>query len=329
MIKAFRTLNPINILWLAVVLVVLRIAYVIHLPQHIAIVFVEPFARLLIPVNYEDSFSSIYNVISAGVLVFIQALWLNHIINQYSLLSKPTFLPALVYITASSLFGPFLVLSPPLICNFLILWMVHMLLELYADENPMGTAFNLGMVVAVGTLIYFPFIYMFLAIWAGLVIFRPFNWREWVAAIIGFVTIFFFLAVFYFWTDRIEEFYKIWLPLGSSFPASIQIVSYYNYLVLIPVMVILLLSFIRLRQNFFRSYILMRKAFQLLGFMFVIALLSFYVKPNFDLSHFLLCLVPVSVMFAYYFLNANKWWMYETLYFLLVMSIVYFQFNKF
>lgn len=328
MINAFRTLNPINILWLGLVSIALRVAFVVTLPDHVDLTMLEPFARLLIPINYENVLSPIGNVLLAAVMVMVQALWLNHLVNGYSLLGKPTFLPALMYITASSLFRPFLILSPALICNFLIIWMIDRLLRFYNNENTKAAAYDLGMIVAVGTLIYFPFIYMFLAVWAGLVLFRPFNWREWVSVLMGFITIFFFLAVFYFWNDKIDQFYKIWLPLGSTFPNQIQIVNYYNYLVLIPILVILVLGFFRLRQNFFKSYVLMRKAFQLLTFMFVVGLLSFYVKADFNLSHFILCAAPVAVMFAYYFLYANVRWFYESLYFLLAISIIYFQFNN-
>jgi hypothetical protein len=329
MINAFRTLNPVNILWLGLVLIGLRVGFIIKLPDHIPFTLVEPFARLLIPVSYENIFSPINNVLIAAVLILGQSLWVNHIINSYNLLGKATFLPALMYITVSSLFIPFLILSPALICNFLVIWMVDKLLQLYADENAKATAYDLGIIVAIGTLMYFPYIYMFLAVWAGLVIFRPFNWREWVSAVVGFITIFFFLAVFYFWNDRIDQFYKIWLPLGSSFPNRIEIVNYYNYLIIIPVIVILVLAFFRLRQNFFKSYVLMRKSFQSLAFIFFIALVSFYVKANFNLSHFILCAVPASIMFAYYFLYANIRWFYETLYCLLLISIIIFQFNNF
>ena len=262
------------------------------------------------------------------MLVFIQALWINQIVNAYNLLGKPTFLPALMYITASSLFVPFLILSPPLICNFLVIWMIDKLLSFYKNDSAKTTAYDLGMIVGVGTLVYFPFIYMFLAIWIALVIFRPFNWREWTAVLVGFITIFFFLAVYFYLTDRIDEYYSIWLPLASSFPSKIQI-NYYNYLVLIPVIVIFILSFLRLRQNYFKSFIQMRKSFQLLAITFIIALLSFYVKANFRLSHFMLCAVPATVFIAYYFLYATKRWFYESLYILLVISIIYFQFNTF
>jgi len=233
-----------------------------------------------------------------------------------------------MYITLSGLFTPFLVLSPPLICNFLLIWMLFKLFSLYKGDDAKSTAYDLGMIVGLGSLIYFPFIFLFLAIWIALIIFKPFNWREWVAGIIGYVTIFFFLAVFYYLNNRLDQFYKIWLPLASKFPNRINI-NYYNYLVLIPVIIILLLCFVKLRENFFRSYVQVRKSFQLLFFVFIISVVSFYVKAEFNLNHFLLCAIPAAVFFAYYFLYATNKWVYESLFFLLLLSIIYFQFNTF
>ena len=114
----------------------------------------------------------------------------------------------------------------------------------------------------------------------------------------------------------------------STRPNRINI-DYYNYLVLIPVILILGLCFVKLRQNFFKSYVQVRKSFQLLFVIFLIAGLSFYVKTPFNLNHFLLCTVPAAVFFAYYFLYAKRKWFYETLYILLAGIIVYLQFNNF
>jgi len=185
------------------------------------------------------------------------------------------------------------------------------------------------MIVALGSILYLPFIYLIVVVWIALIIFRPFDWRDWAASLLGYITVFFFLAVFYYLTDHLRDFYKIWVPLGSKFPDRIGAINYYNYLLLIPVVVILILCLLRLRGNFFKSYILVRKAFQLFFFLFVIAGLSFYVKPDFRLNHFLLCVVPLAIFFAYYFLHASTRWFYETLYFLLFAGIIYFQFNTF
>jgi hypothetical protein len=72
-----------------------------------------------------------------------------------------------------------------------------------------------------------------------------------------------------------------------------------------------------------------RKSFQLLFFVFVVASLSFYTKAAFHLNHFVLCAVPAAVFFSYYFLYAKRKWFYESLFYLLLISIIYFQFNTF
>ncbi len=329
MIKLFRSFNPVNIVWLAVFLFLMRIGFAYFLPDKMQFPFIELFSRLLIPASYQYAIPPIFNLFLASALVFIQAMLINYLVNLHNLLGKSTFLPALMYITISGLFIPFLILSPPLICNFLVIWMLFKLFDLYKGEDAKSISYDLGMIVALGALIYLPFVYMFLAIWVAMIILRPFDWREWVACVIGFITIFFFLAVFYYLNDRLGQFFEIWLPFASKFPTHF-IINYYNYLVLIPVIVILLLCFFKLRQNFFKSYVQTRKSFQLLFFIFIIGLLSFYIRAaDFHLYHFLLCAVPAAVFFAYYFLYASTRWFYESLYILLLASIIYFQFNTF
>jgi hypothetical protein len=328
MINVFRSYNPINILWLAILLFLLRAGYTYTAPPTLAFTYLEPFARLLAPGAYQYVFPPLVNIFLAGVLVFIQALLLNRLVNQYGLLSKPSFLPALMYITLSGLFTPFLILSPPLICNFLLIWMFYKLFGLYKADDAKSITYDLGMIVAIGSLIYFPFIYLFLAIWAALLLFRPFNWREWIIGIMGYATIFFFLAVGYYLSNHLPLFSAIWTPLTTRFPTHVNI-NYYNYLLLVPVIIITGLGLISLRQIFFRSYVQVRKSFQLLFVVFLITGLSFYVKADFSLTHFLLCVIPLAVLFAYYFLYASVRWFYETLFFILLVSIVYFQFNTF
>ena len=328
MVNIFKVYNPLNVIWLAILAFALRIGYIVQVPDKLEFIFVEPFARLLVPVAYEYAFSPTLNMLLAGVLILGQALLVNYLVNHYNMLSRPTFLPALMYVTLTALFTPFMVLSAPLICNFLLIWMLFKLLSFYKSEDAKSIAYDLGMIVAVGSLIYFPFIFLFLAIWIALVIFKPFNWREWVSGILGYVTVFFFLAVFYYLNGRLGRFYDIWAPLGSKFPNSIHI-EYLDYLALIPVIIIIVLYFVKLQQNFYKSYVQVRKSFQLLFIMFLITGLSFYVRTAFNLNHFILCAVPAAVFFSYYFVNATTKWFYESLYLLLLISIIYSQFNTF
>ena len=176
----------------------MRAGYVVNTPGKIPFAFIDAFNRLLLPVAYRFEISTSVNVFLAGLMVFAQALLINHLVNHLNLLGKPTFLPALMYITVSGLFTPFLVLSPPLLCNFLIIWMLFKLLSFYKSNDAKSVAYDLGMIVAIGSIIYLPFTYFFLTIWIALMIFKPFNWREQLAGIMGYGTIAFFLGVYYF-----------------------------------------------------------------------------------------------------------------------------------
>lgn len=324
MINQFRNLHPLNLLLLVVYAIIMRIPIFFNMPSELTFEILEPYTKLFINIP-KDALSAEANVFFATVIILIQALIFNRIVNNHGLLAKPSYLPALLYVTGTSLFLQFLVLSPALICNFLIIIIIDKFLKLAKTANAMSIMFDVGMLIAIGTLIYFPFILLLLILWLSLLMYRPFNWREWVTGIIGFLTIFMFVAVFYYWHDSIDRFIYIWQPLTNSFPSNLQI-NYNDYLVLIPVALIMVMALVQLRDNFFRSFISTRKAFQMLFFMFVVSLLSFYTKRGVTVAHFLLCIPAGTVLLAYYFSNAKKRWFYETLFVVLVVCIQYFLF---
>jgi hypothetical protein len=316
MISLFRTLNPINILLLAGVTVFLRLGILMNPPDSLSFSLFESYASFLFKIPTTGLFSVQANLYLAILVTIVQSILFNKVVNEYNLLGKPSFLPALMFTTCSGLLAHFLVLSPALLCNFLMIWMLDKFLSIHRKESAQATMFDLGMIIGVGTLIYLPFIVM--------MIFRPFNWREWIVGIIGFLTVYFFIAVAYYWTDSYEKFKSFEMPLAIEF--KLFQINVYDYLVLVPLIVILFLSVISLQQKLYRSYVHIRKSYLVLFFMFVFSILSFFVTSKYQISHFLLAVPAVSVFMGFYFSAAAKRWFYESLYLVLVGSILYFQF---
>ncbi|WP_257666123.1 DUF6427 family protein [Parapedobacter tibetensis] len=325
MINQFRKYTPLNILLLSIIGLLLCLGVFIHLPENLMPVFFEPAISNFTGTLYPENISPEANVVITLILTIIQGLLINRVVNDFNLVGRPGFLAALMYMVLASLILPFLVLSPILICNFLSIWMLSKLLSIYRRAEIKPLMFDLGMIVALGSLVYFPFIVMLLLLWFSLVVFRPFNWREWIAAFIGFLTVYFLLGVVYLWFDRLGEFYEIWLPLTHPFPTSIHM-EIYDYLVLLPVVLILVLFAFTLRQNFFKSVVHIRKSFQLLFCMLMLSIVSFYLNPDYAINHFLLAVPPISIYMAYYFNYATKRWFYESVFALLLLTILYFQF---
>lgn len=325
-INQHRKFTPFNIVSVSIVGFALCLGIFLHLPEQITPVLFEPAVNNLIGIQIGSSLSPGENVMITLVLTLLQAFFLNRIINHFNFLGKPNFLTALLFMTLVSLFTPFLVLSPPLICNFIAIWMLGKLFNIYKQQEIKGLMYDLGMIVAIGSLIYFPFMVMMLLLWISLVIFRPFNWREWLTPLLGFSTIYFLLGVIYYWIGRLQEFYAIFKPLGYSFPTELSL-NVYDYLVVVPVLVALLFFLFILKDHFFKSVVHLRKSFQLLFFMILLTLGSFYLNDHITVNHFLLCAPPIAIYLAFYFTNSKSKWTYEILYMVIIATILYFQFT--
>jgi hypothetical protein len=135
MINQFRNLNPVNLLILAAYTIFMRLAIFLNLPDQLNFEFLESYTKFFIQIPLASSFSPAVNIFFAASITFIQAILFNRIINNHGLLAKPSYLPALLYITASSLFLQFLILSPPLICNFLLIWIMDKFSENWQDTK--------------------------------------------------------------------------------------------------------------------------------------------------------------------------------------------------
>jgi len=324
MITLFRRYTPVNIIYLIPLAFILCLGAFMHVPTNLRTALFEPAILNLTGNVIEESIQPHANVLITLLLTLLQAMLLNGVVNRYNLLGRPSFLPALMYIVLASMLTPFLVLSPTLICNFLLIWMVEKFLSIYRRTDITSLVFDIGLIIALGTLFYFPFILFLLMIWIGLLIFRPFNWREWVAGWVGFLTVYVILFILYLWTDKLNLFYKIWLPLTRPFPTSLDL-DVHDYWVLLGPSIILVLFIISLQKNFFKSVVHIRKSFQLLFFLFLCGACSYYLNPHLEEYHFFLCLPPISIYMGYYFSYAQKKWFYESLFILFIFAILFFQ----
>ncbi|MCA5003932.1 DUF6427 family protein [Sphingobacterium bovistauri] len=324
-IDQHRKFSPINILWVCIMGTLLCLGAFLHLPDELKPLLLEPAVDNLFNIRLGNGVSAQSNVLTTLVLTLLQAFLLNKIINHFNFLGKSTFLTALLFMTLVSVFIPFLVLSPTLICNFITIWMIGKLFNIYKQTDVKTLMFDLGMIVALGSLIYFPFIVMLILLWIALILFRPFIWREWVTPILGFGLVYFLLGVVYYWIDRYDDFLAIFKPLANPLPLELT-VDYGDYFVVFPIGIALILFLLVLKEQYFRSIVHLRKSFQLLFYMLLLIIGSYYLNERNTINHFLLCVPPLAIYLAYYFAYSKIKWLYESVYIVIVASIIYFQF---
>src|SRR5690606_31471003 len=249
----------------------------------------------------------------------------NRSITRHNLFSKPSYLPALMYVVLASMFNPFLTLTPVLICNFFVLWLIDRILFLYRGANVLRITFDMGLAIGAGSLFYYPFLLIFPVTWFSLIIFRPFAWREWISPVIGLTVPYIFALTWFMYTGNMDSFFGIWQPFIVTFPSLLTIPPY-DYMALIPLLFLLALPVHRMWITYFKNVLLIRRPQVWLAVLSALLIASFLLSQEKHLYHFMMLALPFAVFLAYYFVTARVKWFYETLFALLLGSIFCFQF---
>lgn len=283
-----------------------------------------PLYNLLLSIlNTEHKF--IYFLLGV-VLVASQAIHLNIIISKYEVLYKNSFLPGLFYILLMSSIPPFISFHPVLIVNSILIFVMDKIFRLYKNDSPLALDFDICVLLSIMALFYLPAVAFILIYMIGLIILRPFSWRDWIVGAMGLVTPVGFLLLYYFLNDQTSKVKDFIFSAGIGFSREFNLnnVIPAGYpLIIIWIGVLLLLSFLKLRTNFYKNVSKTRNYQQIILFMLIISLIMTAFTSSHMSYRFTILCIPLSVMIAYYFLAAKKAWLTETLFYLLIIFIIF------
>jgi hypothetical protein len=142
----------------------------------------------------------------AGFLVILaQTYFLTLIFNQHQLILKNSSLSALLFVVLMSFLPGQLTLNPVNLSISFLLVVIYQLLISYNKQEHFDRFFAAGFFLAIAAMIYLPIILWFIFVIISLVLSRNGNWRAWLAATIGLLTPFIYLASWYFIEDSLLE----------------------------------------------------------------------------------------------------------------------------
>jgi hypothetical protein len=255
------------------------------------------------------------------ILVISEAFLLNYIVNENEVLAKQSYLPALFYIIFMSNNKAMLTLHPLLFGNLFILFAVHKLLSSYRKDNAFSQAFDAGMLISVATLFYFPFIVFLPLLGVGLIILRPFSWREWLISFLGAAIPYLFVITYYFWYDILD--YLFYDKMFYSFLREKQNLdnSKSFYFMIGFGWLLLLLSMGKILLGGGIGSQRTKKSIIFLVWFFFFSALSISLAPEISTKYFSALAIPGAVFCANYFSNIKKVWWAEFLFLLLLTSL--------
>jgi hypothetical protein len=301
-VSLFKDRSPVTVIWLFLLSIIVHSHLFVH------------FSGLVVTKN--DGFLSIwlndyFATLSFPLLIFIyhaivvlEALRLNYLFTDHRMYSKQNNLVAMVYILLSGVFTVWTNITPALLDNFLVIWLFAKIVKLYSSPNAKTLLFNIGLIIGVSILLYQPSALLILVAFFGLMVLRPFAFREWMVLLMGVICPFYFLASWLYLTDRIKLFLNYIPDWGFNLPVSQASVFFFVTIGL--VIVILIIGLFYWQHENRRLLIQVRKNWVVLLVMLLIMLPVPFINQGAGIESLFLWIVPASPFIAKGFLGPKR-----------------------
>lgn len=315
----FKANNSYNSFLLLLYAVFLKLPMFLHpktpQPQQIDGFLYRELLKWLEPVG--RGFPAVYALV-AFFLLFTQALSFNKLVNDQRIMQRPNYLTGMSYLLITSLFTEWNVLSSPLIINSLLIWVWAKMSGLNNNPNPKAALFNIGIAIGFATFFYFPSLAFAALIIFGLALTRPFKLAEWLIALFGIVTPYYFLLAIVFLTDK----WKGYRLPGFAVTNPVFDQTKWAYAAIAIVLVTSIIGIFFIQQNFRRQLIQARKSWNLVFLYLMVALFVPFVNATHTFEYWILCAVPLSAFLGAAFLYPSRSWFPLLLHWLMVGFVI-------
>lgn len=260
----------------------------------------------------------------AFVLLYIQAIIINYLVNEYRMTNRQTYLPAMAYLLITSLLPEWSMLSAALVSNLFITIIFTQLFSLYNQAAVNGKIFNLGLLAGLASFIFFPALVLLLAIVLGLMILRAFRLNEFFLLLMGAATPYYFYAAYLFLTDN-------FVPADFFPEVYLQVPNVKRSLWLVGSTLFLAIPFLIggyfVQAQLRKMLIQVRKNWSVLLLFLLLAFGVPFINSTESFHTWVMTAVPFAVFHACAYLYPQRKWLPLLLFFGMVVFIISQQFG--
>ncbi len=264
----------------------------------------------------------------AGTLIsfffmIIQAWMFNRALTDKNLVDRNSKLPALVYIVLMSSHFSLTGLQPVWFANFFLILALDKIFDVFRDEAVFIEIFNVGFLISLASLFYFPALVFILLIISALLIYYLTNIRAILASIMGFMLPWLFVALYFFWIDTLAEQMHAFTILNiervlSSWPA-----DYWGWIRLITTAITGLIAIASIYLGGLRDKpVRIRKRYQVILAYLLISLVALFFAGQLTTIHSGIILLPLAAIVAIFFQENRNNLLNEILFTILVLVAI-------
>src|SRR5829696_307994 len=288
----FRQKSPGNIVVLFFFGLLLKLPLFFNPKQIIATENDEDFYHWLIQsINSLGPSNAVLCSLLAFLFLYTQALMVNYLVNEYRLMQKPSYLPAMAYLLLSTLLPEWNYLSSPLIATSFVIWILIKLFRLYNTASARGQIYNIGLLLGIGSYFYFPSASFLICILLGMIILKPFRLNEVVLLLMGALTPYYFIGAYLYLTNQ--------LSIASFFPHISVVVPVIRSTIWLAISILLLaipflIGGFFVQNHLHKMLIQVRKSWSILLLFLILAFFIPFVNTNSSFHNWVLLAAPFA-----------------------------------
>ena len=318
MIGIFKERNTFQVIFLFIIAVLAKLAYMLHPP---VITYISQQGLLTDGLNnwYAHGGSKGLAALLALVFNLGAGLYANAVLMSQRMFSRINLLVAVSMVLMSSLVPAANILSAPLILLPLLVWIYQNLSALYHSQSPKARLFNTGLGIGFGALMYHPFIVIIAVAMFALATMRTFRLQEWLVLLLGLMTPYYFVLAYEFLTGS-------WHPLQHlpTFVLGYKHISHDAYSLVAYGMIVLwtIVGLYYWQLNLRRMLIQCRKNWNIILFFAVIAALMIFIRTGNQTDAFALAVFPLASFAASAFAYPKKQFLSTLLFWIIVFIVM-------
>ncbi len=261
-------------------------------------------------------------VVFSMLLLLFQSILLNQVLENHRLMERNQLLTAAVYILIMS--------SSPILTNpigilftsLILIIQLNIVLNIYGKKEPYREVFDAGFIIGIASLLYFPIFFFIIFLWACLVLYQLFTWREWLISIIGISIPHLFAGTYFYWTGNFENGFSTFTDFFTKIQPLVFTGSIYLYTIWGFMVILAFVSFGQISKGLTESTISIRKKTRTLLIFLIICLASAIFSGDTLMTYLVIATIPVSAFIALYLSRTKKHFIPEIIILLLFLSIL-------
>lgn len=247
-----------------------------------------------------------YSAIAAIFFVFIQALAVNTLADEFRLMGDRNWFPGLFYALTASALPDFLFVSPPLVAATFVPFLLWRVYNAYQKPNMTGAIFDGALWAGVASLFYPPSLWFLVAAFAGFEVVRVFRLYERFVFLTGAFVPLFLAWLWYFWQDRGAEFRDTqWADLFQLYHFDAVLDT--KFMLKIALLIVMTLFFLfGLGSLYSRKGIQAQKFVSVLYWFLIVGALTTLVRPDWRWEHLLMPSAAMAILLSLSFQSQRK-----------------------